>query len=140
MPTFLLGLDVTEQVIDCRDKVAVGTQDFAGVVKSDLGSIQYAMGFRESPDIIGCEIVSFQSNYINTARSCRYAVDQHVGRYIVQHTTQAADETVAANRGKVMDGRSAREGCTIVYVYVAAQQRGVGHDDPVADTTVMGNV
>ena len=140
MATLLLGLDVTEQVIDCRDKVAVSTQYFAGVVKSDLGSIQYTMGFRESPDIIGGEIVSFQGNYIDAAWTCRYAIDQHVGRHIMQHATQTADEAVAANRGKVMDGRSARERRTIMHVDVATQQGGVGHDDPVADTAVMGNV
>ncbi len=45
----------------------------------------------------------------------------------MQHATQAANETVAANGGEVMDGRSARECRTVVYVDVAAANETQGY-------------
>lgn len=58
----------------------------------------------------------------------------------MQHAAEAAGEAVAADGGKVMHGDSAADAGIVFHMDVPSQQSGVGHDDPVADATVVGNM
>ena len=58
----------------------------------------------------------------------------------MQDATESADETIAADRGEMMNGRSSRKSSMVVHVDVAAEERGIGHHNPAADAAVMCNV
>ncbi len=127
-------------MIDLGHELVVAAEDFAGMIQSDLGSIQQAMRFGQALDGFGRELIALQRDHVDAARPGRMSLDQHERRHVVQHSAQAADEAVAADRGVMVHGHGAGERGMIVDVHVPAQQRAVGDHDVVAQFAVVGHV
>lgn len=107
MASLLLVLNEGQQVSDRGRKLILRAEEFAGMVESHAGSIQQSMRLRERFDNLGSKTVSLERDDIDAPRSGGGAVDQHVGRHIMQHSTQPTHETVIANRRVVMDSDAA---------------------------------
>ncbi len=140
MPTFQLSLHEREHVVDDRNKLSVGSQNLTSLIESDFGSVDQTMRFGESSNLVLAEAVSFECHDVDTASSRGGTIRQHEGRNIVQHAAHPTDECEGSHGGEVVNRCGPRECDMVVDVDMAAHQHGVGRDDVIADSAIVGDV
>lgn len=61
MFAFLLLLNEAEQGVDVRQQLIVGSENFAGMIQTDLRPIEQPMGFRKAADGFGGKLFRFSA-------------------------------------------------------------------------------
>jgi hypothetical protein len=86
------------------------------------------------------QAVATQPHDVDAANPRGIAINQHVGRNVVNDAGMTTNERQSANGDVVMNRHSTRKSHLILNVDVAAQQGAVGQDDVIAQLAVVRNV
>ncbi|HWL72687.1 MAG TPA: hypothetical protein VNQ74_02295, partial [Burkholderiaceae bacterium] len=118
-------------------QLIVAAQYFARVIQSDLRAINEPVCFGQAVDRFWRKIIAFQRNNVDAAGTSWSAFDEHKRRHIVQDPANARYKAIASDGRIVVHSDSAGKRRVIMHMHVTTQHAAVGHNNVIAQLTVM---
>ena len=98
------------------------------------------MGFADDSNRSHGEILTFERHDVDASRSGWKTLSQHERWNVLQDPRQTADETVTADRRKMVNGHTAAECRIMLHANVPAEHDRVGHNDTIFDQAIVSDV